>query len=178
MVPQREAKDPGGLQYCLTRIFRWGTVLAPPSPFGIAVLAYSLSEPQVSPRKGPTSVSWPYPSLSPESPGRPQGDGCRQARLSSHLRPALPLGAGMMSFLPPTPPVYLSWEPRAPTPPQPFPTLAGACESEPVTSPSPWQHRKSGSVALCSPLECGLAGERVWVSHGTTSSTSKGEDRE
>ena len=96
----------------MTRIFRWGTVLAPPSPFGIAVLAYSLSEPQVSPCKGPTSVSWPYPLPSPESLARPQGDGGRQARLSSHLCPALPLGVGMMSFLLPTPPVYHSWEPR------------------------------------------------------------------
>ena len=65
------------------------------------------------------------------------------------------LGAGMMSFLPPRPSVYHSWEPRAPALQQPFPTLAGACESKPVTSPSPWQHGKSGSVALCSPL-------RVW----------------
>ena len=88
------------------------------------------------------------------------------------------LGAGMMSFLPPPPSVYHSWEPRAPALPQPFPTLAGACGSKPVTSPSPWQHRKSGSEALCSPLECGLAGQRVWGSHGTTSSTSKDEDRE
>ena len=67
MVPQREAKDPGGLQYCLARIFRWGTVLAPPSLFGIAIPAYSLSEPQVSLCKA--SVSQPYSPPSTESPG-------------------------------------------------------------------------------------------------------------
>ena len=104
MVPQREAKDPGGLQYCLARIFRWGTVLAPPSLFGIAIPAYSLSEPQVSLCKA--SVSQPYSPPSTESPGETQGDGCGQARLSSHLCPALPPGGGH-DELPPTPTLCL-----------------------------------------------------------------------
>lgn len=42
-VPRREAKDPGGLQYCLTKIFRWGTDLAP--HMGLLFLGYSISEP-------------------------------------------------------------------------------------------------------------------------------------
>ena len=80
-VPRREAKDPGGVQYCLAKIFRWGADLAP--HLGIAVSGiFNL-------RASRASVGDPLLSHSPTHPppqspqGGPWEDGCGQDRLSS-----------------------------------------------------------------------------------------------
>lgn len=182
-VPWREAKGSSGLQCCLLKIFRRGRDLAPLLPFRIQIRVIQIINKYFFPKKieglsrGPTSVLRPY-SPSPESPGGPCGDGCRQAGVSSQLCLAVLLGVGAASSLP------------SACPGSPGPQHLHS-PSQPRTGRSLWvrachpslplgtqEVRASGPVALCLPLEHGLAGQSIWGSHGATRGTSKGEDGE